>query len=61
MQHLFNKARTRLVAANLISGNLGEAGGRRHGTAGHSKGRGCTPKAADVQVFGNRIPIEGGR
>ena len=61
MQHVINKAHTRWVAADLISGHLVHAGNHRHGTAEHSQGRGRTPKAADVQVFGKPIPIEGGR
>ena len=60
MQHVVNKAHTRCVAANLISGQLVHAGNHRHGTAGHNLRRGWTPKAADVRVFGNPIPIEGG-
>ena len=35
MQHMVNKAYTRLMAANLISGHLVHAGDHRHGTAGH--------------------------
>ena len=34
MQHMVNKAYTRWVAANLISGHLVHAGNHRHGTAG---------------------------
>ena len=52
MQHVVNKTHTRWVAANLISGHLVHAGNHRHGTAGHNLGRGWSPKAADVQVFG---------
>ena len=48
MQHMVNKAETRWVAANLISGHLAHAGNRRHGTAGHNQGRSRGPKAADV-------------
>ena len=33
MQHMVNKAHTRWVAANLISGHLAHAGNHRHGTA----------------------------
>ena len=47
-QHVVNKALTRWVAANLISGGLVHAGPHRHGTAGHNQGRGRAPKAADV-------------
>ena len=61
MQHVVNKAHTRWVAANLISGPLVHAGNHRHETARHIQGRGRPPKAADVQVFGRQIPIEGGR
>ena len=60
MHHVVHRAHTRWVAANLISGHLGHAGNHRHGTAGHSQGRGRTQKAADVQVFGKLIPTEGG-
>ena len=45
MQHMVNKAHTRWVAANLISGHLAHAGNHRHGTAGHSQGRCSAPKA----------------
>ena len=48
MQHIINKAHTRWVAANLISGHLAHAGNHRHGTAGHSQGRNSAPQAADV-------------
>ena len=48
MQHVVNKALT-------------HAGNNKHGSAGHNPGRGGTPKAADVQVFGKPIPIEEGR
>ena len=47
MEHMVNKADTRWVAANLISGNLAHAGNHRHGTAGHSQGRNSAPQAAD--------------
>ena len=60
MQHMVNKAHTRCVAANLISGHLAHAGNHRHGLAGHSQGRSSTPQAADVEVFGVRNPIEDG-
>ena len=39
MQHMVNKACTRWVAANLISGHLVHAGNHRHGTAGHRQGQ----------------------
>ena len=61
MQQVVNKAHTRWVAANLICAHLVHAGNHRHGTAGHSQGRGRTPKAVDRQVSGKRIPIEGRR
>ena len=48
MQHVVNKALT-------------QAGNHKHGSAEHNPGRGRTPKAADVQVFGKPIPFEGGR
>ena len=48
MQHMYNKALTRWLAANLISGHLVQAGNHRHGTAGHNQGRSRAPKAADV-------------
>ena len=61
MQRVVNKAHTRWVAANLISGHLVHASNHRQMTAGHNLGRGWTPKAADLQVFGKPIAIEGGR
>ena len=48
MQHMVNKAHTRWVAVNLISGHLAHAGNHRHGTAGHSHGRNSATQAADV-------------
>ena len=48
MHHMVNKAFTRWVAANLISGHLVHAGNHRHGSAGHNQGRSRAPKAADV-------------
>ena len=39
MQHMVNKAYTRWVAANLISGHLVHAGNHRHGSAGHRQGQ----------------------
>ena len=59
MQHVVNKAHTRWVAANLISGHLVHAGNHRHGTAGHTQGRCRAPQAANVQVTGAPNPIEG--
>ena len=61
MQHVVNKAHVRWVAADLISGHLVHAGNHRYGTAGHNLGRGRTPKASDVHVFGKPMPMEGGR
>ena len=46
MQHMVNKAHTRWVAENLISGHLAYAGNHRHGTTGHSQGRNSAPQAA---------------
>ena len=60
MQHVVDKALTRWVAANLISGYLPHAGNHRHGSAGHNQGRNMAQKTADVQVFGVPNPIEGG-
>ena len=34
MQHLANKAHTRWVSANLISGHLAHTSNHRHGTVG---------------------------
>ena len=39
MQHMVNKAYTRWMGANLISGHLVHAGNHRHGTAGHGQGQ----------------------
>ena len=47
-QHVGNKADTRWVAANLISGHLAHAGNHRHWTAGYSQGRNSAPQAEDV-------------
>ena len=38
LQHVVNKAYTRWVAANLISGHLIHAGNHRHGIARHRHG-----------------------
>ena len=59
MQHMVNKAHTRWVAANLISGDLAHAGNHRHVTAGHSQSRNSAAQAADVWVFGLPNLIEG--
>ena len=47
MQHMVNKADTRRVAANMISGHLAHAGNYRHGTAGPSQGW-CSAQKAVV-------------
>ena len=63
MQHMVNKARTRWVAANLISGHPAHAGNYRHGTAGHSQGRCSAPKAvvwANLMAFGQGVVVTGG-
>ena len=60
MHHMVHKAHTCWVAANLIIGHLVNAGNKRHGTAGHSQGRGISPQAADVQMSGVRNPFQGG-
>ena len=59
-QHVVNKAPTRWVAANLMSGHLAQPGNHRHGSAGLHQGRSRARKAADVQVFGVPNRIEGG-
>ena len=38
MQHMVNKAYTRWVAANLISGHMVHTGNHTQGTAGHRQG-----------------------
>ena len=38
MQHVVNKADSRWVAANLISGHLVHVGNHRHGTTGQEQG-----------------------
>ena len=48
MQHMVNKAQTRWVAANLMSGQLAHARNHRHETAGQSQGKNSAPQAADV-------------
>ena len=45
MAHMVNKANTRWLAANLISGHLAHTGNHRHGTAGHSHGW-CSAQSA---------------
>ena len=63
MQHMVNKAHTRWVAANLISGHLAHAGNHRHGTAGHSQGWCSAQKAvigAKQMAFGQGVVVTGG-
>ena len=48
VRHVVNKALTRWVAANLISGHLAHASYQRQGSAGQHQGRSMGPKAADV-------------
>ena len=63
MQHMVNKARTRWVAANLISGHLAHAGKHRHGTAGHSQGWCSAQKAVlwpKQMAFGQGVVVTGG-
>ena len=63
MQHMFNKAHTRLVAANLISGHLAHADNDRHGTTGHSQGWCSAPNAvvwAKQMAFGQGVVASGG-
>ena len=63
MQHMFNKAHTRWVAANLISGHLAPAGNHRHGAAGHSQGW-CSASQAAVwakqMAFGQGVVVMAG-
>ena len=63
MQHMVNKAYTRWVAANLISGHLVHAGSHRHGTAGHRQGQ-CSAQEAVVcekpMAFGQGVVVTGG-
>ena len=63
MQHMVNKAHTRWVAANLITGHLAHAGNHRHGTAGDNQGRCSAPKAvvwAKPMAFGQGVVVTGG-
>ena len=57
MQHMVNKAHTRWVAANLISGDLAHAGNHRHWTAGHSQGW-CS--AQEAVVFAKQMAFRQG-
>ena len=63
MQQMVNKAQTRWVAANLISGHLTHACNHRHGTAGHSQGW-CSAQKAVIwekqMAFGQGVVVEGG-
>ena len=54
MQHMVNKAPTRWVAANLISGHLAHAGNHRNETAGHSQGRCSAVVWSEPMAFGQR-------
>ena len=64
MQHMVNKAHTRWVAANLISGHLAHAGNHRHGTAGHSQCW-CSAQKAVIwekqMAFGQGLVVTGYR
>ena len=63
MQHMVNKAFTRWVAANLISGHLVHAGNHRHGSAAHRQGQ-CSAQLAVVcekaMAFGQGVVVTGG-
>ena len=63
MQHMVNKAYTRWVAANLISGRPLHAGNHRHGSAGHRQGQ-CSSEEAVVcekqMAFGQGVVVTGG-
>ena len=63
MQHMVNKAYTRWVAANLISGHLVHAGNHGHRTAGHRQGE-CSAQYAVVceklMAFGQGVVVTGG-
>ena len=60
MQHVVNRAFSRWVAVDLISGHLAHAANHRHGSAGHNQGRSRASKAADLWVFGAWNQIENG-
>ena len=63
MQHMVNKAYTRGVAANLISGHLVHAANHRHGAARHRQGQ-CSAQYAVVcekpVAFGQGVVVTGG-
>ena len=63
MQHMVNKAYTRWVAANLISGHLVHAGNHKRGTAGHRQAQ-CSAQEAMVcekpMAFGQGGVVTGG-
>ena len=63
MAHMVNKANTRWLAANLISGHLAHAGNHRHWTEGHSHGW-CSAQRAAVwakpMAFGQGVVVTGG-
>ena len=63
MQHMVNKAYTRWVAANLISGHLVHAGNHRHRSVGHRQGL-CSAQQAVVcekpMAFGQGVVVTGG-
>ena len=63
MAHMVNKANTRWLAANLISGHLAHARDHKHGTAGHSHGW-CSAQRAAVwakqMAFGQGLVVTGG-
>ena len=63
MQHKVNKAYTRWVAANLLTGHLVHAGYHRHGTAGHRQGQCSALKAVvgvNTMAFGQGVVVTGG-
>ena len=59
---MVNKAYTRWVAANLMSGHLIHAGNHRHGSAGHRQGQ-CSAQYAVVcekpMAFGQGVVVKG--
>ena len=63
MQHMVNKAHTRWLDANLISGHLAYAGNHRQGAAGHSQGWCSASKAvvwAKQMAFGQGVVVTEG-